>query len=117
MILGALGWILIGAVIFTALAAFWDRIRDWLNNEAANFVERVLGYKARNAMYRAVCVADRVIQGVRVKARIYTKKNDLDDMYDEVIIEGMEDERDLKPEELATFNKEKEVYQEYIYRG
>lgn len=52
--LGFIGWVLVGAGLTIALRYFWYGIRDWLNNTAANAVERVLGYNARKTMRRAV---------------------------------------------------------------
>ena len=44
------------------LRVYWDRIRNWLNNSAADVVEKALGLKARKAMFKAVSVADRVFR-------------------------------------------------------
>lgn len=63
------------AVAAIALAVFWDKVKNWLNNTAANAVERVLGYGARQQMQKAVCTADRLFGMVRVSARIFTKPN------------------------------------------
>ncbi|MDD2495243.1 MAG: hypothetical protein PHE29_08625 [Tissierellia bacterium] len=42
-----IGWIMLGAAVTACLVTFWDEIRIWLNNTAADAVEKVLGYGAR----------------------------------------------------------------------
>lgn len=53
-----IGWVIagavLGAVLLTAIDRFWNDIAGWLNNTAANAVEKVLGYDARKFMQRAV---------------------------------------------------------------
>ena len=86
MILTTLGWILVGIVVGAALVAFWDDIRHWLDTVAADWVERQFGYEARNHMHKAVAMVDRVMQTVRNRAVIYTKRYASDLYFDKTTI-------------------------------
>ena len=83
MILEALA---IGAALFggAALVAFWDDIKDWLNNTAADLVERHFGYSARQNMYKAVAVVDRIVNKIRQKQVVYSKNSPTDTYYNKV---------------------------------
>ena len=71
----SIGWVVATAVIGGALLiTFWNNIKNWLNNTAANAVERVLGYGARERMHRAVATIDKAMNKIRNRTVIYTKK-------------------------------------------
>lgn len=115
--LGLIGWVLVGAVLTGALLYFWNDIRDWLNNTAANAVERVLGYNARKTMQRAVCVVDRVVNHLRTRAVVYNKKNALDTHYDRVTLEATAPVYEIDDEVLQKIEQEGEQVQELQFRG
>lgn len=106
-ILATIGWFLLGAVAVGALATFWDDIRVWLNNTAADAVERALGYGARERMYRATCKIDKVVNMIRNQTVVLTKKNELDTMYDKVTMEV----------KMNTYEIDSKVLQEIANRG
>ncbi|MDR1532903.1 MAG: hypothetical protein LBS62_12140 [Clostridiales bacterium] len=54
--------LLAGLAVGAVLTKYWDNIRAWLNNEAADWVERNLGYKARRGLFKAVSVADTIFR-------------------------------------------------------
>ena len=120
MILETIGWFLlsaaIGAVAVAGITAFWDKIRVWLNNSAANAVEKVLGYGARERMHRAVCTIDRAMNVIRNKTVVYTKKNELDTMFDKVTMSGKANPYEIDKDVLAELNKKQVLVQEFGYR-
>lgn len=111
--LGVIGWILVGAALTGALLYFWNDIRDWLNNTAANVVERYIGYNARKAMQRAICVADRIVNMVRTQAQVYYKKNRLDTFYDKITIEAKAPVYELDEKVLVEIREKGKVEQEF----
>ena len=117
MSLALLGWILLGAVAVGAFAYFWDDIKEWLNNTAADAVGRALGYNARRNMQRAVCVADRVMRAVRVRSTIYTKQNPQSIYIDKVVIEGSIPESDVDYDVIQEINNKGSIIQEFVYQS
>lgn len=116
-IIGALGWVLLGGLASGILVTFWDEIRQWLNQVAADAVEKVFGYKARQTMHRAVVKIDRVMNSVRNTSTIYTKKNPLDSyiVKTDVIAEAAVHEIDQKI--LNEIERKKTLVQEFEYQG
>ena len=53
-VLGAIALIGLGALAMSLVTRFWNDIKDWLNNTAADVVQRYIGYDARRAMQKAV---------------------------------------------------------------
>ncbi len=82
------GFVLAAAVLAAgaAIVAFWDDIKNWLNHVAADAVERVFGYSARNHMQKAVVVVDRMIGKLRNSSTIYTKKTAMQTYIDKTTI-------------------------------
>lgn len=115
--LGLVGWVLVGAVLTGALLYFWNDIRDWLNNTAANAVERALGYNARKTMQRAVCNVDRVVNNLRTRAVVYNKKNPLDTHYDRVMLEATAPVYEIDNEVLQKIEEQGELVQEMKFKG
>jgi hypothetical protein len=85
-----IGWILVGLATLIAGAVmakpeiverFWKSIEGWLNTTAADAVERMFGYQARQRMYRTVSKVNYVIERHVAKNRstVYSKKSRLDD--------------------------------------
>lgn len=85
-ILAFIGWVLVGIIATAVLVTFWDEIRSWLNNVATDAVERTLGYGARERMHRAVCKIDRIVNKIKNSTVIYTKKSELDSIYDKTTL-------------------------------
>ena len=96
---------------------FWNEIRDWLNNTAANAVESVLGYNARKGMQKAICVVDRVVNTVRNRAVIYTKKERLSTYMDKVTIEAKASVYEIDEEVLKEIREKGKLEQELQFRG
>lgn len=115
--LGIVGWVLVGAVLTGALLYFWNEIRDWLNNTAANAVERVLGYGARKAMQRAICVVDRIVNTLRTRAQVYYKRNRFDTYYDKVTLEATAPVYEFEEEILEEIQRKGKLEQELQFRG
>lgn len=114
-----IGWLiagaLIGAAASVAIITFWDDIREWLNNVAADAVERVFGYSARNRMHRAVAKVSRVINKIRNNTVVYTKRNSLDEYYDKTTIIAEDDVYNISEEVVENINQNGELVQEYKY--
>lgn len=115
--LGAIGWIIIGAALTGAILAFWNEIKDWLNNTAANVVERLLGYGARKTMQKAICRVDRVVNKVRTRAVVYSKKNPLDTYFDRVTLEATAPVYEIDEEVLEDIRRNGELCQEFQFKG
>lgn len=112
-----LGWILLGALLTGALLYFWNDIKEWLNSTAADAVERVLGYKARKAMHRAICRVDRIVNNLRTRATVFYKKNPLDTYYDKIELEATAPVYEFEEEVLDEIKKKGTLVQEFGYRG
>lgn len=115
--IGWIGWVIVGAVLTGALLYFWNDIRDWLNNTAANAVERALGYNARKTMQRAVCRVDRIVNTLKTTAVVYNKKNPFDTHYDRVMLEATAPVYEIDTEVLDKIQEEGELIQELRFRG
>ena len=78
----------IGALFLggAALVRFWDDIKNWLNNVAADAVERTFGYSARQNIQKAVAVVDLLISKIRNKSIVYSKKSSTDTYFDKTTI-------------------------------
>nr|WP_106782906.1 hypothetical protein [Lysinibacillus timonensis] len=116
-ILGALGWILLGAAATGILVTFWDEIRQWLNHVAADAVEKVFGYKARQAMLKAIAKVDRVMDKVRNKATVYTKKDPLDTHLIKTDIIAEADIYEIDQRILDEIRNKGSLVQEFEYKG
>lgn len=116
-LLAAVGWFLLGGVAATFLVTFWDDIRQWLNQVAANAVEKVFGYKARQAMHRAVAKVDRFMDKVRNTATIYTKKNALDTHFVKTDIVAEAQVYEIDHQILNEIQRKGSIVQEFEYRG
>ena len=67
--------LLVGIAAGSILIKYWNKIKAWLDNTAADTVERILGYKARETMFKAISVADkvfRILEGHRVASNVST---------------------------------------------
>ena len=116
MLLTTCAWILLGIVVGAALVAFWDDIKHWLDTVAADWVEQQFGYNARYRMHKAVAMVDRVMQEVRNRAVIYTKRYASDLYFDKTTITcetGIENIEEDVRKEIA---KQGMLVQEFEYR-
>ena len=115
-ILVAIGWIIVGTAAVGVLATFWDEVRQWLNSVAADFIEKHLGYSARQKMQKAVTCIDKVVNKIRNNSVIYTKKNNLDTYYDKTTILAETSIYEIDQKVLNEINKRGEIVQEFEYR-
>lgn len=116
MLLAALGWVIVGGLLVGAIAKFWDEIRDWLNNVAADFVEKHLGYNARQKMLKATSKVDRIVNKIRNTSVVYTRKNRLDNYLDKTTIIGEEDVYEVDQEVLNKIKQDGGMVQKFEYR-
>lgn len=116
-----LGWIAVGlfagAAISTVLISFWDEIRQWLNNVAADAVERAFGYQARNKMHRAIAKIDRIAKKIRNRSTVYTKNNELDSHFVKVTTESHIPEYEIGEDIIAEIRNKGELVQEFKYNA
>lgn len=108
-------WLLVGAIAAGALAAFWDEIRNWLTNVAADIVEKAFGYSARNKMQRALVKIDRVMDKVRNKSTIFVKENRLDTYYLKTEVEAEAHVSEVDKKVLEEIGEKGELVQEFKY--
>lgn len=111
------GWVVAGAVALGFLAKFWDDIKIWLNNVAADAVERALGYKARERMHKAVAVVDRVINTVRNTTTIFTKRNNSDTFFDKTTVIAEAEAYEIDADILKEIAKKNKLVQDFSYKG
>lgn len=113
-----IGFIILGAIASACLITFWEGIRNWLNNTAANAVEKYLGYNARNFITKATSVIDKSMGMIRNKSIVYSKKNRLDTYYSKVTIEANADPKKIDTKVLRELEKNNgSLLQEFEYRG
>ncbi len=122
-----LGAIIIGAVAGASVAAvfgpvieslfnkFWTSIRDWLNNTAADIVQKRLGYNARKAMQKAVNKADRILDKVRNISEVYYRSDPTSVYYDKVTIEATAPTYEYDDEFLKTLEEQGNTRSEMKY--
>lgn len=116
-----IGWIIagavFGAVIATAIDRFWNDIAGWLNNTAANAVEKVLGYDARKFMQRAVANVTKIHDKLHNSTVIYTRQSALDTHIHKVTLKSTapvyEQENDVK----ELFERESTQIKEFEYKN
>lgn len=114
---GFIGWVLVGAVLAGALLYFWNDIKAWLDNTAADVVQQYIGYNARKAMQRAVCVVDRVVNNLRTRAVVYYKRDRLDTYYDKVTLEATAPLYEFDEDVLAKIKENGKLEQELKFMG
>lgn len=112
-----IGWVLLGAVVATCLVTFWDEIRKWLNNTAANVVEKVLGYGARERMHRATTRIDRVMDKIKNRTVVYTKRSELDSFYDKTTLVSEASIYEISDEIINEISYKGELVQDFEYRN
>lgn len=122
-----LGWVIAGliglavgatVVAVTASDRLWDKVSHWLNNTAANVVEKVLGYKAKQNMHRAITAIGNIRDHlVHRNAVVYTKVNKMDSFFKKVTYEASASENQFDDEILDRIHAEGELTQEFEYRG
>jgi len=116
-LLAALGWVILGGLAAGVLVTFWDEIRQWLNQVAADAVEKMFGYNARQTMQRAIAKVDRVMDKVRNRSTIYTKKNPLDTTLVKMDILGESPVHEIDQQVLNEIQRKKTIVQEFEYKG
>ena len=114
-ILAAIGWVVAGAVAAGVLVTFWDEIRNWLNNVAADFVERQFGYGAREKMHKAITTIDKMMDKVRNNSIIYTKRNKLDTYFDKTTIISEASVYNIDEKVLNEIKQKGKLVQEFTY--
>lgn len=115
-LIGTLAWVALGMAATGVLVAFWDEIKQWLNNTAANAIEKVFGYNARNLMQRAVAKVDRIMDKVRITSTIYTKKDPLSTTFEVIDITAETEAHTLDPKVLEEIQKKGVLTQEFIFQ-
>ncbi len=115
--LGLIGWVLLGIVATGVIVTFWDEIRLWLNNSAADIVEKYLGYNARKLMHRATSQIGRVVNVIRNETVVFSKKNRLDTMYDKVTMTAEADVYSIPEEVINEISKKGKLVQEFEFKG
>lgn len=75
MVIMISGWVIAAGIVIASLVVrhFWEDIAAWLNNVAANAVERKFGINAKKLMQKAVCRVTRVMDKINNVARVFLK--------------------------------------------
>lgn len=112
-----LGWIIVGGIVFASLALkyFWKDIAQWLNNTAANAIERKFGINARKTMQRAVCKVTKIMDKIDNVARVYFR---MDEHYlKQIDLHATQPEYETDDEVLQELDMKKELINEFRYYG
>lgn len=110
-------WFVAGAVAVSCLVAFWDGIKNWLDNVAADWVERHLGYNARTHMQKAVSIVNRIVNKIRNKTVVYSKRNSTDLYFDKTTIVAEAPVSSIDEDVLEEIRKnQNQIVQEFVYR-
>lgn len=112
-----LGAVALGAVVATALNRFWDSIAHWLNNTAADVVERKLGYNARKHMERAVARVTKLHERLNNRTEIYIRQSALDTHVQKVTMEASAPLYEQEEEVIEEFKKQNTMIKELEYLG
>lgn len=114
-----IGWIIAGGAVFAVLALkfFWIDVAAWLNNAAANVVEKVLGYNARKTMQKAICKVGRVVNSLKNRAVVYNKRNVWDTHYDKVTLGASIPVYEVDDDVLQELQKQGELVQDFQFKG
>lgn len=116
-----IGWIvagaIVGALLLTAIDRFWNDIASWLNNTAADAVEKVFGYNARKYMQRAVAAVSKLHDRLHNNTVVYTKKDRLDTHIQKITIESDAPVYEQEQEVRELFEKESEQIKEFEYKN
>lgn len=114
-----IGWIIagavLGAVIVTAIDRFWNDIAGWLNNTAANAVEKVLGYDARKFMQRAVSSVTKLHDRLHNSTVVYTRQSALDTHIHRVTLKSTAPVYEQEDDVKELFEKESTQIKEFKY--
>lgn len=115
-----IGWIILGAVagalLITAIDRFWNDIANWLNNTAANAVEKVLGYDAKKFMHRAVATVTRVHEKLHNKTVVYTRQSALSTHIQKISLKKESSFYDEEQDVRELFEKECKQVNEFVYQ-
>ncbi len=114
-VLGAIALVGIGVIAMGLVTKFWNDIKDWLNNTAADVVQKYIGYDARKAMQKAVNRADRVMNKIRNVSDIYYRSDPLATHYQKVTVEITAPTSEFDDRFIRTIEKERVLTQEMDY--
>lgn len=106
-----------GAVLASCVVKFWNGIKDWLNNVAADVVQEYIGYDARQALQRAVCKADRVVGKIRTQPTVYYRPSLAATHYDKVVLEVEASTKEYSDDFLKEINSKGTLIQEMGYKA
>ncbi len=84
---------------------FWDGIKNWLNNVAADAVEHAFGYSARNKLQKAVSIVDKVDNKLKNTSVIYAKQSPTDTYFDKVTVTCEADVADIDNDIIKEIEK------------
>lgn len=114
-----MGWVIAAGVVFAFLALryFWEDIAAWLNNTAANAVERTLGYNAKRFMQRAVSRVTRLGNTLRNVTTVFTKKSTTEKIFHKVTLQSSAPVYEQDKDVLNELNRTGELTNEFTYGG
>ena len=105
-------------IIFASLALkyFWEDIANWLNNVAADAVERKFGVNARRTMQRAVCKVTRIMNRIDNVARVFLKTERAGYLR-QVDLHATAPVYEVDEEVLQEINRKKELVNSFTFKG
>ncbi len=114
-----LGWVIAAGIVFAvvALKYFWEEIACWLNNTAADAVEKALGYNAKKYMQKAVSSVTRVMDMLNNVTTVFTKKNATDRLLHKVTLRATAPVYEQNEDVIKELEKTKELINTFTYEG
>ena len=112
-----IGWIIAGGIVFAvvALKYFWQDVAAWLNNTAADAVQRALGYNAKKYMQRAVSRVTRVMNVLDNVTTVFTKQRETDKFLHKVTLRASAPVYEQDEDVLNELEKSKELINTFTY--
>jgi hypothetical protein len=108
--------IIIGTLFFSVLG-LWNRIRDWLLNNVANYLEHKFGYSFAKGWKKSIVTVDRIIHNgkhvVRKVADLICNSEKSTQNIRMVKVVKYDSESDYTLEELEEMDKKGKLCQEY----
>lgn len=104
-------------LFLTAMDRFWNEIAGWLNNTAANAVEKALGYNAKKFMQRAVATVTKIHDKLHNKTTVYTRQSALDTHIHKVMLSCTAPVYEQEEDVRKTFERENTQVNEFVYKS
>ncbi len=115
-VLGVIALVGVSTLVMGLVTKFWNDIKDWLNNTAADVVQKLIGYSVRKALQKAINKADRVMDKIRNVSQVFYRSEPLATHYDKVTMEITAPTYEFDDEFIKTIDEKRVLTQEMVYK-